>query len=538
MKVTADSSSPFSMCDKISLFEQFGEGIYLYFFFLKYFAIVFGILALISLPIVVLSLTWNASGFKGDQNYFVKMSLSNFLRLELNDTDDQDTIDAKSSEYQTDSKNYFYIFQGLDLLYTFVFWISVLVFRYYIAKKTNKIQKKTVSVQKYSLQVNNLPKNSTLSELKKFFEQFGKVVAINGAFNMQSQLPHIKKLGELVLNKRKLKKLENSHEKLILNENKIDKLALKIRKNLKLPPSEKLDFKEFSHFRIIQAYVIFEEFNVMQSTYHSFKKEYRKYCCFSKKKDPKFYFKGQKLSLSVPDLPSNINWNNIGYSFIKKMFRFLFMIVIIALILLVTGILVLGFTSVRESSKSSIRSSGDSCVERLSFESFNKLENPSEQIVYCFCAHQDRLTILNNSDIQKTCLNFLTEQALVYAKQIGAAAMISFLDVFFALIISKLISFFKITNKSKEIAIQIILISIVMYFNTFILQLFIFAEINDQSFRTLMEGTLIYDYIPEEQYASMNRAWFSHVGAGIIFTMIIKIVNPAILNFMIAVFKR
>jgi hypothetical protein len=127
---------------------------------------------------------------------------------------------------------------------------------------------------------------------------------------------------------------------------------------------------------------------------------------------------------------------------------------------------------------------------------------------------------------------------LVYAKQVCAAFIISFLDVFFTLVISKLITFFKIINKSKEIAVQVILISVVMYLNTFILQLFLFAEVNGHSFRNFMQGTLIYDFIPEEQYTCMNRAWFSHVGAGIIFTMIIKIVNPAILNFLFALLKK
>lgn len=466
------------------------------------------------------------------------MSLSNFLRLEIDDTDSQVVIDTKTDQYKSDSKIYFYVFQGLDLVYTFVFWISVLVFRYFIGIKTRKIQQKTVSVQKYTLQVNNLPKDTTVSQLKEFFEQFGKIVAVNGAFNMQGQLGYIKQLGELVLKKRKLKKTGNSEMELVINEEAIDKLALKIRKNINLSPSKKLDFKEFSHFQITQAYVIFQEFDEMQSIYHSFKKEYRKSCCFPKNKDRRFYFKGKKLSLSSPDLPSNINWNNIGYSLFKKIFRFLFMTVIIVLILVVTSVLVLGFTSVRESSKSSIRSSGDSCAEKLSFESFNKIESPSDRIVYCFCAHQNQLTILNNSDIKNICTSFLTEQALVYAKQVGAAFMISFLDVFFALVISKLITFFKITNRSKEIAVQIILISVVMYLNTFILQLFIFAEINGHSFRNFMKDTFIYNFIPEEQYTSMNRAWFSHVGAGIIFTMIIKIVNPAIFNFLFALFKK
>jgi hypothetical protein len=180
-----------------------------------------------------------------------------------------------------------------------------------------------------------------------------------------------------VLIKRKLKKKGNSEVELLKNERAIDKLAFKIRSNIKLSTSQRLDFKEFSQFQMTQAYVIFEEFDEMQKTYHSFKKEYRKSCYFSGKKDKRFYFKGKKLSLSSPDLPSNINWNNIGYPFLKKLLRVLVITLIIVVLLVITSLLVLGFTSVSESSKSSIRSSGDSCAEKLSFESFNKIENPS-----------------------------------------------------------------------------------------------------------------------------------------------------------------
>lgn len=96
----------------------------------------------------------------------------------------------------------------------------------------------------------------------------------------------------------------------------------------------------------------------------------------------------------------------------------------------------------------------------------------------------------------------------------------------------------RITNKSQEISIQIVFISIVMYFNTFILQLFVYANIDGFTLQDTLKNTFIEQFIPSTQYISMTRNWFSSVGSGIIFTMIIKIINPALMVFFLTIIKK
>lgn len=77
-----------------------------------------------------------------------------------------------------------------------------------------------------------------------------------------------------------------------------------------------------------------------------------------------------------------------------------------------------------------------------------------------------------------------------------------------------------------------------MYFNTFLLQLFVYADFDGFTLKGLVKDTFLDSLIPEVQYKSMNRSWFSHVGNGIIFTMIIKVVNPSVVIFFISLLKR
>ena len=93
-------------------------------------------------------------------------------------------------------------------------------------------------------------------------------------------------------------------------------------------------------------------------------------------------------------------------------------------------------------------------------------------------------------------------------------------------------------NKSREFSFQIIILSIIIYLNGFIIQIALYAEIDDQSLTQLVEGTVLEDYMPHEKYSTMDHSWFSHIGAGIIFTTIIKIVNPSTIIFCKALFYR
>lgn len=85
---------------------------------------------------------------------------------------------------------------------------------------------------------------------------------------------------------------------------------------------------------------------------------------------------------------------------------------------------------------------------------------------------------------------------------------------------------------------QVLFVSIIMYFNIFLLQLLVYAEYQGHSLKSLLENTFLYDFIPSLHFSSMTRDWFSDVGTGIILTMVIKIGNPAIAIFFLALFKR
>lgn len=93
-------------------------------------------------------------------------------------------------------------------------------------------------------------------------------------------------------------------------------------------------------------------------------------------------------------------------------------------------------------------------------------------------------------------------------------------------------------NKSREFSFQISTLSIIIYLNGFIIQLLLYAQYGEVSLHSVFEGSFLEDFFPDEKYETMDRAWFAHIGAGVIFTTIIKIVNPSTIIFVKALVSR
>ena len=81
------------------------------------------------------------------------------------------------------------------------------------------------------------------------------------------------------------------------------------------------------------------------------------------------------------------------------------------------------------------------CVEIISLETYESIINKTEIETFCFCQHQSKISILNDSTINGYCLGFITEQSLIYVKQIGAAVLISVVDLLFAFLLVVIIRF-------------------------------------------------------------------------------------------------
>ena len=411
-------------------------------------------MALFTVPIIYFLISFDEDGFSSAQNIFVRSSLSNFFQFEVAEGTDDSTIELQSQEYQKKSVQYFYIFQGLDLGYSFILWISVLILKIIMSKKRQQILKKCLTVQKYSLLVKRLPKGTTTDELKQFFGQFAKLVDVNAIFDFKESLGDLKSLAKKIIKRRKYikdlnypEKTLNKRETIILKkkiiniDKKINKEVKVIHQNLGIQKNQHLDLENFSNLKILQAFVTFEDFNEMQLMYKNFKKEYKKGCCNKTPEDQRYYLKGSKIKLESPDIPSNINWENIGYSPCKRFFRVFVTILCIAFLLVLSTILVLSLTSFRESSKQNQQDSKNECIEIISLKTYEGIENKTDDLTYCFCAHQNHLDIINNSSISKYCLSFITQQSIIYAKQIGAAVLISVVDLLFAILIVIVIRF-------------------------------------------------------------------------------------------------
>ena len=71
---------PFFLRDSIEDFKQFGEGIYFYFFYLKYFSIVFSILGLLMIYPLILMMSKKTNTIEGEINIFMKIMVVNLFK--------------------------------------------------------------------------------------------------------------------------------------------------------------------------------------------------------------------------------------------------------------------------------------------------------------------------------------------------------------------------------------------------------------------------------------------------------------------------
>ena len=449
--VQNDLVRPFKMSDSIEKFQSFGEGVYFYFYFLKYFSTVFFLMMLFTIPVIVLIALSDGAGFKADQNFFVRTSLSNFFKLQIEDGQTEVEINQQKSDFEQKASLYFYIFQGLDLGYSLFLLIAIVVFKIIISKKRKRIDKETLTVQKYTLMVTKIPKEASVDDVKNFFSKFAKIVHVNAMFKFRGSLPDILKAARMELKRKELRKelrgVDLKAKKKVELQKKLSKLAAdqnkligSIRKQIGIKNNQPFDLKTFQGIPILQAYVTFENVEDLKKTYQLFKKAYNRGCCCKRPKDQNFYLMGKKLKMVTPDLPSNMNWENIEFTNCRRFFRFFVFFVIIVILLAISTALVLGLTSIRESAKNTISSTGDECVKVISVGHVKKNSSTlSEEEINCFCASQSKVNIASDSEILKVCGDFLTAQAIIYAKQFGSAFLISILDVLFAILIFQII---------------------------------------------------------------------------------------------------
>ena len=212
-----------------------------------------------------------------------------------------------------------------------------------------------------------------------------------------------------------------------------------------------LNLSDFEGFELIRAFVTFDNYEDIRKLLLNFKKEYSNgfcMCLIKKEKNEKYYFKGRKLKIKIPDIPSNINWENIGYSICKRLFRIFLVIIFISIILVIGTILILGFTSFRESNKEMLKYIGSDCFKKMSLTKYQSYNDPDYETTYCFCSLQDKITILNNSSIKDICYDYLQDIIKLNLMKFLGSFLISIIDILFAVLINKIIRFVRFLHNN------------------------------------------------------------------------------------------
>lgn len=452
-RISEEGNRPFGMLDSIEEFTKFGEGIYFYFCFLKYFGFLFFLMSLCVIPTMVLTSNWDSSGLEGDSNYLVKTSLGNLKEMEYDWEASYEEIEREANLFEKEMRLHYYIFEALDLTYSVILLVGIIVFKIIIFKKRQKIEKETMTVRKYSLMVSKLPPNATLDQTREFFETFGKVIHVNGIFDFCGALKKVKELAKAEikkaaniakLDKSKEKKLKKRMKKIRVLDKKIEKLNSQIRRRLNIGDDMPLNLSKFDGFRLMQVFVTFEDHKKRQEILESFEEEYRKGICKCLKKverNEKYYMQGHTLEVKQPDLPSNINWENIGYSIGKRVLRIFLLFIFIVILLAIGTVLILVFTSLRESKKETMRFMNSDCFEERSIAEFLGMSEHDGESTFCFCNRQNKFTIINNSDVRQYCYDYLQEVIMLTVMRFLASFLITVVDILFAFFINKIIRF-------------------------------------------------------------------------------------------------
>ena len=194
----------------------------------------------------------------------------------------------------------------------------------------------------------------------------------------------------------------------------------------------------------MQVFVTFEDHKKRQEILESFEEEYRKGICKCLKKverNEKYYMQGHTLEVKQPDLPSNINWENIGYSIGKRVLRIFLLFIFIVILLAIGTVLILVFTSLRESKKETMRFMNSDCFEERSIAEFLGMSEHDGESTFCFCNRQNKFTIINNSDVRQYCYDYLQEVIMLTVMRFLASFLITVVDILFAFFINKIIRF-------------------------------------------------------------------------------------------------
>jgi hypothetical protein len=202
---------------------DYGVGLYLYFMYLKFMAIAFGIMSLIMIPALISNMRGD---FYDDQN----RSFLDFSMLGNQDGFQYGTTETKGIDAYKDNDIDRNLVIISDLINTVFFFLFILSFKYICAILERKSLVKTQTASDYTVYAIGIPdEGMTKKEILEHFSQYGKVIEVEFSRKMGKMMTAYRKQDDL--NKRIYK--QEIKVRILAEEQKVD-LEEAVRTNRQL----------------------------------------------------------------------------------------------------------------------------------------------------------------------------------------------------------------------------------------------------------------------------------------------------------------
>lgn len=539
-----DTVEEYSLKSSIDELQRFGEGLYFYFYFVKFFAFIFLIIAIFSFIGMILNSTGDGLGYASQVNKLIETTLGNtsaivFTASEMANLSQISLYEQNIfiSDRLRPAKTHYYIIMISDMIICCTFLIGYFMFKSKIRFQARLIEICNISVRKYTIMIRGFGENPDKKEIKQFFQQFGDLISVSFGYRLNDTLYLLKGLAG------DIEKYRNSIEKPMIKEEK-SKLTKRIETRLKKIcwnlKTNKVNLVDNTNFDIHCAFIIFNSAETSLNIIKQFKEAYKitlknKLFCRSKLIPTKYlYQEEKKLKISIPDHPSNIVWNNLGYSKFKKNLKVACMLLIGILLIFVSFLINLYLIALAEYKEIYDCSGITVKYENLSSDSADYNFNLS-----CYCSSFSIKEILTVSINRSLCYSELLEQTKQLAITVGVGISISVINITIQIIIFKLTEWIRYDNRTEIITKKILFTLMIQYFNTCFVVYLMYGKIFDFNILEFFNTTTGTQYFKIKNYIfDIGRNWYVNIGSKIISPVIIGIINPNLVHLALGVYLK
>lgn len=518
--------------------RPFGPGVYFLFYTIRYFLIVFLILALMSMVPLVIYTRGDGLSHSPGVPIWLKTTIANSEGIEMGDHVYQFNLSVLGDNGQLKEiekvKNKHI---DLDLQTTLVwncslivfFILAIYTFKYLVLKERLQVDSKCMSISKFTLKLSNLPTaHLEKTDIKEFIRRFytGKIVDINFAYKLYDTLHKITENAQM---KSEVKYLSIKPDRSLFDEERIHLYQRKMAKN-KLLIQNKLKIADFKMDEIdeklerMEAYVIFNESDAPGKIIHEAKMNPDK-CTILEK----------KISLCVPDDIRDINFKNLEKSNRAKFYKLAIAVALCLAIIVGFLMLTLAIEHKFESLLPHYNCSNKNDFPvKLILDSGPFPKMTSKQ-VFCLC----KQLYSDNAEqrIKDICRENNKKVNKFYYMSIIIIVLIEVVNLILTFIIEKVMKITHFASKTKKFTVTLLIFFWMIYLNT-VLSVMISSDLIFGPSHPTPENTSFVSKAKHKFIRTFDPEWFEIFGFKMVLLIFVLVLFPHLFMLAYAFIRR